>query len=223
MKSPTMRKEANGVYSLTYETQYDLCMSFVRVQEYYESPEFKDKVFSLEEFIDYWSNEFGNGCFDYPVKWAGFNIPGKVLANWYELNSNTIRDKEKVLIDKVNARIKKDKLKMEEIYLIGVYNQSQNKKLVINHELAHALYSLDKDYKLKCEKIFEKIESDDMGKLCIESIKEELHDMGYGENVFMDEIQAYWSTFEKIPPISLSGNVWNEILEFSKLFKESTK
>ena len=41
-----------NVYVLNFDTQYELCMSFVRMQEFYESPKFRGKTFELEEFID---------------------------------------------------------------------------------------------------------------------------------------------------------------------------
>ena len=61
MKNPTIRKVIPNVYCVTYDTQYDLCMSFVRIQEFYESPKFKGQYFTLEEYMDYWAEEFGSG------------------------------------------------------------------------------------------------------------------------------------------------------------------
>lgn len=54
------------IYCLEFDTQYNLCMSMVRIQEFYESPEFAGKYFTLEEYIDYWSKNFGDGAFTYP-------------------------------------------------------------------------------------------------------------------------------------------------------------
>ena len=80
----TLRQIVPNVYLMTYDTRYDLCMSFVRVQEFYESPEFKGRYFTLEEFIDWWSIKMSHihGAFDYPARWGGFNVPGEVMLDW---------------------------------------------------------------------------------------------------------------------------------------------
>ena len=76
-------------------------MSFVRMQEFYESPKFKGKYFTLEQYMDYWSKEFGKGSFTYPSVWDGFNIPGKVLSDWWDRFDNDRRYKEKVEFDDI--------------------------------------------------------------------------------------------------------------------------
>jgi hypothetical protein len=105
----TLREVAPNVYLMTYDTPYELCMSFVRVQEFYESPEFKGKYFTLEEFIDWWSlNESKiKGSFDYPARWSGFNIPGTVILNWlFECDEEVLRDKELFIFRKLAKKFK---------------------------------------------------------------------------------------------------------------------
>lgn len=180
-------------------------MSFVRIQEFYESPFYKGKYFTLEDFMDYWSLEFGEGSFDYPDCWAGFNFPGKVLEDWMEVfNVSNFRDKENILISKV---LKKSNYELNEIYIIGTHkeNKIKERKEIIEHELAHAMYYLYPKYKKSCDKLIETLKSTKWGMVKYVQTAGRLKDMGYCDDVIDDEIQAYWST----------GNVNDPLIKFS--------
>jgi hypothetical protein len=190
-----IKKEAENIYSVVYDTQYELTMSFVRLQEFYESPDLRGKYFTLEEYMDYWAENFGNGSFDYPVRWSGFNIPGKVLSNWIDTfgaqELNGFREREKGLINRLNRLLKRDKKSLNDVYVIGAY-KGANCKSVIHHEMAHALYNLNLEYRRNMNKLIESSNIDH-----IIDAKERLIQMGYCEDVILDEIQAYWSTSDK--------------------------
>lgn len=195
----TIKKTANRVYAILFDNRYDLAMSFVRLQEYYESPDYKGKYFTLEEYIDYWSINHGNDSFTYPSVWSGFNIPGNIFAEWVELfltKNNDIRDKELQLVKRIKSRLKRDKVKEDECYFIGACKSDPNLNKVISHEVAHALYNIDKSYRKSCGKIFEKILQKEEYALKIDNARKRLLEMGYCEEVVFDEIQAYWSTSE---------------------------
>jgi len=185
-----IKKEAENIYSVVYDTQYELTMSFVRLQEFYESPKFKGEYFTLEEYMDYWAVNFGNGSFDYPVRWSGFNIPGAVLSNWIEIfEESVLREKEIVLINRLRKVFKRDKKSFSnEVYIIGAH-KGKDCRSVINHEMAHAFYNLNPKYRRDMNKLIEGYFSND-----IINAKERLIQMGYCDDVILDEIQAYWST-----------------------------
>ena len=69
-------------FILNFKTQYELSSTFMRVQEFYESPfkNIKNKLFSHIQFMDTYANEYGN--FTYTSDWAGFNVPGNVFNRW---------------------------------------------------------------------------------------------------------------------------------------------
>jgi hypothetical protein len=92
------------VYLFTFDSQYDLCMSFVRMQEFYESDsnKFRGKYFTLEKYMDYWSKKFGNGVFTYTKDWNGFNLPGKKLVEWLDVFERDQREREIILCDKID-------------------------------------------------------------------------------------------------------------------------
>ena len=205
MNSPTIREIVPKVYCLTYDTRYNLCMSFVRIQEFYESQRFKGKYFTLEDFMDYWSLEFGNGSFDYPSRWSGFNFPGKVLDNWISLFTvSNLRDKENILVNKI---LRKSKFDLKDIYVIGTHkdNKTKERNDIIEHELAHAMYCIYPKYKQSCDKLISTLKSTKWGMVKYVQTAGRLKDMGYCDDVIDDEIQAYWST----------GNSKDSLLKFA--------
>ena len=212
-------------------------MSLVRIQEFYESPKFKDKFFTLETFVDYWSNEFGHGVFDYPVKWSGFNFSGKTLLEWmflFPYTNESYRGREREVVDRLMGRIAKDrgikypavrchpdywgqlsydnaKKCLSDVYIIAVNSEDGSSKKVVEHELAHALYALYPKYKLSCTNLLVKMDRTVDGKLIRGRSEDKLKDIGYGEDVFEDELQAYYST-------GGSGSALPNIMEFNKNF-----
>jgi len=216
MKS-TVREIIPKVYLFTCDSQYELCMTFVRAQEFYESPEFKNSYFTLEEFIDWWSLNMAKkeGTFDYPSMWGGFNIPGHCLLEWLKAcGFRKLRDKEINLLTLLCKKLKIDmrnkvysvpdgprkgiefyyalKDLIEEAYLIGCYRCTpRKKKSVVNHEVAHAMYSLYPDYKESCLKLINAMGSEK------DEAAEKIIKRGYDESVLNDELQAYFSTGKK--------------------------
>ena len=188
-----IKKYAEKIYIAIFDCQYDLTMTFVRIQEFYESPVFKGKYFSLEEFMDYWSKEMGDGKFTYIHQWSGFNVPGNILRDWRELycvNSfEPIRDKEFALLDKLFDKLRQDKEDLKSIYLFGFSKDNKNIEKVINHESAHAMYHVNERYKESVDKLIRNYDSG-----LVKTASKKIKEMGYGENVINDEIQAYWST-----------------------------
>ena len=186
-----------NVYLFTYDKQYDLCMSFVRLQEFYESPKFRNKYFTLEDFMDYWSVEYGNGSFDYPVRWNGFNLPSNIIDKWYRKfvdNEDFFRDRECELLDEVQMlkwEESTDEECPEKYYAIGIHEgcSEESSQEVIDHECAHALYYLYPSYRRSCNKLIK-----GMSKGKVDRATNELLSMGYCKDVLKDEIQAYFSS-----------------------------
>ena len=68
-------------------------------------------------------------------------------------------------------------------YLIGV---SDTVSSTFQHELCHAYYHIDNKYKKEVDAITKEIDPKTYKRMC-----KNLEDMGYTEQVFADEIQAY--------------------------------
>ena len=165
------------------------------MQEYYESPEFRGKAFTLDEFIEYWAINYGNGAFTYPSVWDGFNIPFPIVEEWStkcEEAYGELRDKEIELLKAIreeNVKNGHDYTYLQDSYIIGVHSKSKDLKEVIDHEVAHALHYIYNGYRESCEKLLETVP-----KSTIKRVGRTLTKMGYGQNIIKDEMQAYFST-----------------------------
>lgn len=176
-----------GVIHVTFKTQYELCMSFLRLQEFYESPykEIRLKMFSLEEYMDVCFKHTGN--FTYPKDWSGFNIPGNIyniFMSLYSGDNAKWSNKESKLFNAINNFITKRKLKV--FYIIGTYKND-----TIRHEIAHSFFYLNDAYRNEMKesiKWFKETCPNVYKKACKALLKD-----GYDKSVLEDEIQAYFS------------------------------
>jgi len=177
-----------NVYLATFEKLYDMGMTMVRIQEYYESPEFKGRYFTLERYMDWWAKTEDEDCFTYSAVWGGFNVPGQVLYDWYyQFYHEDLRDKERALINELIIRCGLDKI--PEIYFIAVCKEGKDLEETIRHETAHAFYHLHPEYKESCKKLLKQMSAKVHAKYSKILLRG-----GYDKSVVDDEIQAYASS-----------------------------
>lgn len=163
-------------------------MHFLRFQEYYESKKYFHKFFTLIDFMEWYSQEHGEGCFTYPNDWGGFNVPSECLLPFIENIGLAFPDKnhyDDLMIYIINQ------LRMIEgdvFYLIGT-SEEKNDQKTLDHELAHALYFTNLEYRKKVQLIL-----DNMPPIRRNKAKEILLKIGYHESTHDDEIHAYSST-----------------------------
>jgi hypothetical protein len=194
-----------SIYSVCFESREELWKTFVRYQEYYESPKFHNKLFTLNEFRAWYSKEFGNGEFTYGNDWAGFNIPSFVIEECQHASDLNIYD---YIMFGIYADITKDEKK--DFYLLGVCDESTDEDLP--HEIAHGLFHTSEEYKNSVVDLV-----DQMPEREYEKIRNYLIKIGYGNNVLIDELQAYMST-----GIAENMNFPRSLHEpFIKLYKET--
>lgn len=172
-------KLTNKIYILEFKTSYNLSSTFLRFQEYYESPKFKGKIFSLKEFKKWYviNSPKGRktGRFTYYWDWTGFNIPSEALMSFYEGKFDPLSEKEKQLL-KLFKNVK------TRFYVIGVFGKKY--KNILKHEIAHALFYTSPKYRKKVLKI--------VSEFNLKKIKKKLlSTKGYNEGILNDEIQAY--------------------------------
>lgn len=181
----TLERPYPGVYLCKIKDRYDLAMTFCRVQEFYESSfkKIRGKKFKLVDFMEIYSKA-NDDCFTYSIDWAGFNVPGAVVAKLYELGIDDYNKYDRVIED-IHNLANKEIDKKNNYYLIG----SNNNRKTIEHELCHAFYTLDGEYKTAVKAILKK-----MRKSVYKKLAQSLISMGYATNVLLDEIQAYLIT-----------------------------
>ena len=172
----------DNVLFLQFSNRKDLTTTMFRVQEYYESnnKKIRNKIFTTEDFIEEYTDARGN--IDYFSFWEGFNVPGNIINNFFKSFELTKREINfKKTIEKFLDR-KKD------YYVIA----TDGDNTTLKHELAHALYYLNEEYREKVQKIIKSIPASEHKKLI-----NNLNKLQYNDSVHIDEIQAYLATSKK--------------------------
>ena len=175
------QKLTDRIHLLIFNTQRDISSTFLRFQEHYESPKFRGKIFSLEEFKRWYVQNSPKGIktgeFTYYTDWNGFNIPSYVLKPFYSGKFNPLSEQEKKFLE-----IFKDE--PEPFYVIGIHRETKKLNLFLKHEIAHGLFYTDKDYRGEVLAILSQFD--------VKPIKIELRSKaGYHEQVLEDEVHAY--------------------------------
>lgn len=166
-----------GVHLVESKTKLGLASTFMRFQEFYESPVFRGKVFTVDEFAAWYAKK--HGSFSYYQDWAGFNIPSWVLQPFIDGKFNPLTEKEASFVDYFN-RINGD------FYVIGITKEDPEWFDTLKHELVHGAYFYDEDYRKDVLSFISDLRP--------ESAKMGLEKMGYGKNVIDDETNAYLLT-----------------------------
>jgi hypothetical protein len=186
LKTPKIKvkKTKENILILDFKTQREVCSTFVRMQEFYESDfeGIRDNYFTLKEYKERYRE--WKGKFSYYTDWAGFNVPGNKVIEFFSLFKRLTK-KEKVLKELIFKNVDINK----KFYVVATYNLKENIE-VLRHELSHALFYLDDGYKSKSEKLVKKYPK-------LKKLKKSLLDMGYTSKVLIDECQAYLSTTPK--------------------------
>lgn len=198
-----------NLYHVKFKDRYTETMTFIRLQEFYESSlsNIRGQYFTLEEFMDSYAKFKGN--FTYCTDWSGFNVPGNVVLEFIELFQNCMwdntRKKEMLLIYTLERKVRN--FDTGKFYVIATHKNED-----LSHEIAHGLFYLRPSYRRAMEKLV------DFKNKNIKKLKRDLLKIGYDKRFLVDEIQAYLSTdtWDKFEDIEL-------INKFKKVFKRYTK
>lgn len=168
-----IKKYSTNIICLEFPTAPDACDAMMRFQEYYESPEWKDKVFTRGQFLKWYSDTYGAAS--YNQDWAGFNLPGEVFKPFIAGLFDPLTLAEQRIVDLV-------KYKSDKFYVIA-YGKEGLDPDTVKHELAHALYYTNPEYHKEMLKLASGT-----------SILTEFLTMkGYNTSVHNDETQAFIS------------------------------
>lgn len=212
MKKVTLRK--NGcIYCVVASNTNYLSRIFVRLQEFYESPfkEIRGKHFTLEQFRTIYTN--GKKSFTYYDDWAGFNVPGHVVINFFNLFTD-LSPKEKMLKKLLQEALES----AEKFYVIGVPRRLN--KSIMEHEVSHALFYTNPVYKQTMLRHGKKL-SARIKRYVFSKLKK----MGYSGIVKYDELQAYLATSRLTDLNHYFGNhiTITHIRPFRETFKHYAK
>jgi hypothetical protein len=203
---------------LHFKTQYEITSTMMRLQEFYESPygTIRGQYFDLEEYMDTYAENMEN--FTYTADWSGFNVPGNVVNMFFTTFDEKLLRKEEHLKNILNEALKKFNIKGDNFYLIASYEDKEEGKDVLKHEIGHGLYYLNKKYKEEMRKIILKI-PEKIHKQLEGGLKEQ----GYTDIVIPDEIQAYFSTSDMLQlceDFKTEELPWELVLECKKVFEK---
>src|SRR4249920_176504 len=87
---------ARGIFLVRFDSQYELASTFLRIQEHYESSRFRGRVFTLEQYMDWYAARFG--AFTYFEDWSGFNVPSTAFEPFYRGRFDPLLRKEARLL-----------------------------------------------------------------------------------------------------------------------------
>lgn len=166
-----------NTYQVDFESRQELLKTFLRFQEYYESPEFKHKVFTLEEYSKWYMKSNNKSEFTYYDDWSGCNVPSYVFDFFRTGQMNPLSEREQKLLELLPSN--------KSFYVIGTFNGGR--KDIIEHEICHSLFYTIKNYKNEVLSLLEKYKEE------LEDVKKWISGLGYHESVLLDECQAYIS------------------------------
>lgn len=161
------------IHHVSFPTRHLVTSTFLRFQEHYESPEFAGKVFTLEEFMDWYAAT--RGAFTYCEDWSGFNLPSSVFAPFRAGKFDPLTRKEAWLLGLFDGI-------EEPFYVIGTVEGGD----ALGHEIVHGLFSTAPGYADEVRAT--------LATHPLPAMRLALGKMGYAEHVFDDELNAYLLT-----------------------------
>jgi len=182
MKLNAKRFNVNDhIFFYVFDSMTDMNIVTMRPQSYLESPMFAGTIFSRQDIRKlYPKTDRNTTAFDkdnYYTRWAGQNFSSEMLKPFYEGKFDPLCEEEQALLDEF-------KDEKEGFYFIAGYKRAKDIVSTLRHEIAHALFFLDKEYR---EKSLEYVRASDT--TAINKVMEDVS--GYHENVWEDEIHAY--------------------------------
>jgi hypothetical protein len=175
----SISRPQDGCVLLKFKTIPNLTKSFFRMAEYYEGHRngAKKHHVGMAEFLDNWIDREGNS--DYFKFWDGFNITDSAFRSW----SSTVGELSQAEQTVVDA-IKQATASMKKFCVIGI---SGDDPATLQHEMFHAKYYLDTDFKRQADQLFDECRSDPVIKTMIKTLKNKLDYQAHID----EEVAAY--------------------------------
>jgi hypothetical protein len=192
----------NSVW-ISADSQEELGRTFIRFQEYYESPnpDFRGKIFTLGVVRQWYSIKYGADTYHHD--WTGFNFPSRILLPFKQGLFDPLTSEEIELLNLFKYR-------HDNFYIMGAQNSA-----TLRHELSHALYDSNEKYRNEIDSYIKK------NKRGLAKTRKYILDKGYAEEVINDEIQAYVTDNDDQTIISSTDP--HIILDINKIYKKYRK
>ncbi len=169
-----IRNITSQIVQIHCPTKLELGLMFCRFEEHYESPEFKGKIFTLGQFREWYSKN--HGAWTYYDDWAGFNLPGYIFKPFKKGLFDPLTKEEQILLDLFKHR-------NDNFYVIGTSGDCYSEEDVVLHEIMHALFYLNHDYRGEIIRAMKPYD--------FKPLIKHLKSLGYCDDVLVDECHAY--------------------------------
>lgn len=184
----TKKKVGKNIFLLTFDSSQEAARNLLRFQEHYESPKFRNKIFSLDEFKKWYTKYRKETEFTYYTDWTGFNFPSYVFMPFY---SGAFRN----LTIEENRVLNLFRNETGPYYIIGI---SKGDKKTLKHELMHGLFYTNQKYQHKALEIIGSHKDVET----LDTIRSYLSRLGYHADVIEDELHAYIATeFDRLEEV----------------------
>ena len=173
-----------NILALEFKDAIPMTMMFMRFQEYGEGiPKIRDKNPVTEgDVLYHYYRKFGT--IYYTAGYAGFNLRGDLFNEWKAKRGNiSYNILEGELVREVSSSFP---FKSDKFFIIAYM---KGDKVTKKHELLHALYYLNAEYREKVNAVLDKV-STKRAKIYLQTMD---YTFGgkHGDWILYDEIQAY--------------------------------
>jgi hypothetical protein len=191
------------VFHIHADSRRELGMLFLRYTEFYESKydHIRGNKFTLVQQMSAYCREHllsPDADWSYTTDWSGYNFPAEVIKQVHDLGIPDPNHYDSLMYG-LYGMIESETVG-KPAYVIGTSDCS--KGTTLNHELAHAMYYLDKEYKDWVHRILDYYTF----RITVRKMGQCLSYANYPEKVHADEIQAYVTTGEGEMFKSLEGD-----------------
>lgn len=204
--SMKVNKITSKIIHLEFDDKYEMNSYLLRFQEYYESPKFRDRIFTLGEFRAWYTEK--NGDFNYYEDVEGMNFPKKTLEPFLNGLFDPLTVQEKEVLDRIGKSC-------NDFYIIATYVDGDTD--TYEHEICHALFGTNEKYKNQILRVLEKYDH--------KKIKKWLKKHEYNDEVMDDEIHAYVicnTAYLQENGIVLDDKMVSELKKIRRRFKPKT-
>lgn len=196
-----IKKQPFSSVWISADSQEELGNTFIRFQEHYENPFFKNQIFTLGQIRSWYSKNYGADT--YQNDWSGFNFPSSVLKPFREGLFDPLTDEEKSLLNLL-------KYKHDSFYVIGAQDDA-----TLRHELSHALFAFSVKYRIAIDQLCKKHQKE------LKKVSSYILSKGYDQEVINDELQAYITDNEDV---FIKNNLDIAIIDqFNQLYEYHSK
>lgn len=197
------------ILEVRFTTSYELCNNTYLFSHHYEIPEWIDKVFTRNELDEFYEQKYADAHW-WKKRWAGSNLPDLVFERFIEGDFLNLNDFERSLIDEVSKKNKP-------YYVVMISDQALYAR---DHELAHALFYTNEEYKFKALNIVNYWKNKGMLTLPIKQLKS----AGYSDKVLDDELHTfcgiYYSVYFEKLGIPIPYKMTEDLMALYEAYKQ---